>query len=182
MSEPPPRPSCLAEFEASPLPPADDAQDGERRFAVACRCGRGAFRVLGFPDDSEPRGPLDRVLRTFRRGLSELVEPAGLRGPIQLACEACGRQAVLFDPRLHGRGRRDRRAQDDVRRTGLEAIRCRLCRRSQLEVAIAVVYTPRWSGRPEDAPEKPEDEFDRFRLHARCAACENPFLVADLDC
>jgi len=181
-------PSCLDELEAI-RESADGAEEDDgfevAHFALRCRCGGGAFRVQGYPDDSEPRSVVDRLVRTLLRGLREArvgldeEEPAGLRGPIHLVCEACSRDVVVFDPRRDGRSARRGRSAS-VRETGLEAIRCRLCRRSSLRAVACFMYEPIRGLDAEPSEQRSSDDFDRVRLDATCDTCGNRTRVADL--
>lgn len=147
-----------------------DPESGWERRRLGCACGGESFRLIGWPRAALAPGGAFR--RTFSRVLSEVraaVRPPDAQDsfygfPVFALCEACGREARLFD----GDPVPDRL---DAARRGLprESFRCRVCRRSAFAVALALAEDP--SDRQRAAAE----------IRVRCTACLRSQRVAWAD-
>ena len=119
---------------------APERPDREMAYcALRCPCGGEVFRLTGWPRLASGRGgffwrSVTRVWRearlTTRDG--ELVDsPFWL--PISTCCHGCGREETLFD------GERMPECVTAAERAEpREAVRCRVCRRGQMELVVGV--------------------------------------------
>jgi hypothetical protein len=108
-------------------------------FALRCPCGVEVFRLTGWPRIISGRGgffwrSMTRVWREARLPIldAELIaSPFWL--PISTCCHGCGREEKLFDgERVVGRMAPGERAEPK------ESVRCRICRRTPVELVVGV--------------------------------------------
>ncbi len=116
-------------------------RDDEMEYrALRCTCGCEVFYVSGWPRVISGRGgffwrTLARVWREMRlpmRNGEPLDAPFWL--PVFARCRACDREEVLLD-RENVVGRMAPEKRDEPK----ESYRCRVCRRSSVELVVGVV-------------------------------------------
>lgn len=138
---------ALADFLEASVARARDAGDSTARritasntFALVCPCGEAAL-LLGVAYNWDV---------------------------VDLACGACGREASLFDPTAHGRGRAE------LSRPPFETVPygC-MCRMMLFAPAVLLGYDARAQG--------PLD-FVWVAVGGRCVACGEHNLALDVDC
>jgi len=163
-------PRLVDDLETRPSAPRDRDALGADSFewaALRCPCGSDAFRLTGWPRITTGRGSLfwrsvTRVFRETRQPMEEgelLEAPFWL--PVRASCAACDRRATLLDD-----ARVLDRLAEDGRDEPLESYRCRVCRRSRMQLVMG-------EGVDAAAP----DRVDHVVV-ARCAACERESRVA----
>ena len=139
-------------------------------WALRCPCGAERFRASGWPQSAAGSGSyfwrtLARVWREARLPVREgepIESPFAL--PLQLECDACGRDGALFagaawEALQHAEAAAEPR----------EAYRCRVCRRAVVEIVVGISE----SGGVEDGPMGFAGE-----VVARCAACRRQARIA----
>jgi len=150
---------------------------------LGCTCGARRFRVLGVPaamTGGRTGYVLRSVLRVWRElrvGASDSGVLAGrLTPPVMLECTSCGLRTPLErDPskRLEGDGSTpiegDTSTPPDLL-PPLEALRCRPCRSTTFEAAVASRYADTDLDAPAHGGE--EERLDGWRLIVRCRACD----------
>jgi len=149
-----------------------------RYVGLRCACGGERFGVAGWPRVASGSGGL--ILRTLRRIWREAREPME-RGessespfwlPVRVACEACGREAMLLDgTQLAGR------LPESERDHPREGCRCRACRRGvfQLEVGLAGVGREGTDG-DDDSPHLGTPRS--AEVVVRCVSCHRQARIA----
>jgi hypothetical protein len=108
-------------------------------YGLGCPCGGQVFRVSGWPRIHSGRGgffwrSVTRVWREARlqtHAGQPLISPFWI--PLGTRCDRCGRAETLFAGE-HVGGRRDAQACTEPK----ESVRCRICRRSQMEIVVGV--------------------------------------------
>jgi hypothetical protein len=113
--------------------------EGFEQAQLACACGGDAFRVIGWPRAAAGRGNAfwRTFARVFREARAAMEPPERARPPFFLplfaVCEACGREASLFD-----RDPVSGRLPPEERSLPRESHRCRVCRRGSFSLAVAI--------------------------------------------
>jgi len=157
-------------IEAAAAPFEFERGAGWESALLECACGGDAFRLIGWPRAAVGSGGV--LWRTFARVFREVraaMEPPA-RGespyllPLFAACEACGREAGLFD-----RDAVAGRLAQELRHLPRESLRCRACRRGAFTIGVAV------GGAAEGA--LPRDG-KAVEVRARCVACHRTARVA----
>lgn len=153
-------PRCLANVKAMPVTDPDEDHEAFSHFALSCRCGGNAWRVLGFAPEAQL-----------------------FLCPLSLECSQCGDRAEVFDVEKHGydaelgNGCYSRRAE------GLEGeFSCPECQGHTFGATAIVSYQMDEEEIDAEMESRKQDLFDTFGLSVACATCDYGAVVCDYEC
>jgi hypothetical protein len=145
---------------------------------LRCRCGELVFRLSGWPRAISGDGSFfwRTLARVWREARIPTVSGEPIESPFWLPifarCRQCDREEVLFDGDS-GVGHMPAARRHEPR----ESYRCRVCRRSGVEIVVGVARDPRLDAAPGGAP----DDRAALEVVARCHSCHRQARLAFFD-
>jgi hypothetical protein len=167
---------------SEPVFSPDRREVGMEYSSLRCRCGECVFLISGWPRAISGNGGFfwRTLTRVWREARIPMLDGEPVESPFWLPlftrCRRCDQEQVLFDGTSTSGHMAPARRQEPK-----ESYRCRVCRRSGVELVVGVSLGKRVEDEPVASCDGVPDGRRAFEIVTRCHRCRRQARVAFFD-